>query len=129
MTRRTRRRRLILRVYAFTAALSIAIMVALLVLPRYTRSARYLEPQAALLQFLVDRWSTKNTMEFDQALARITPRLRGGLTLFDANGTMMRNGPFGKLSARALPAYGSAPAPTGNGANCLMAKPSARSMR
>ena len=90
MTQRTPRRRLVLTVYAFTAALSVAIMAALLVLPRYTRSAKYLEPQAALLQFLVDRWSTKNPAEFDQALARITPRLRGGLTLFDANGTMMR---------------------------------------
>ncbi len=91
MTQRSRRRRLVLTVYAFTAALSVAIMAALLVLPRYTRSARYLEPQAALVQFLVDRWSTKNPQDFETALARIEPRLRGGLTLFDANGTILHS--------------------------------------
>ena len=85
------RRRLILRVYAFTAALSIAIMIALLVLPRYTRSARYLEPQAALMQFLVDRWSQKGSKDFNEALERFEPRLRGQLTLFAADGHMLRS--------------------------------------
>ena len=66
-----------LRVYGFAAALSIAIMVALLVLPRYTRGARYLEPQAALLQYMVERWSLKQPTEFaevDRADRAATPR-------------------------------------------------------
>jgi signal transduction histidine kinase len=83
VTRRPhRRRRLVLRLYAFTAALSVAIMAALLVLPRYTRGPRYLEPQAALFQFLVERWSLKDQKELDVAVARLEPRLRGGLTLY-----------------------------------------------
>ena len=87
---RPRKSRLVWRVYAFTAALAIAIMAALLVLPRYTRSARYMEPQAALMQFLVERWSTKDFAGFSDAVTRIEPRLRGGLTLFAADGHMLR---------------------------------------
>ena len=83
------RSRLVLRMYAFTGALSIAIMVALLVLPRYTRSARYLEPQAALVQFLVDRWSTKNPVDFEQAVHRLEPRLRGRLTVYAHDGRVL----------------------------------------
>ena len=55
MNPRRTKKKLVLRVYALTAGLAIAIMVALLVLPRYTRGARHLEPQAALVQFLVDQ--------------------------------------------------------------------------
>ncbi len=84
------RRRLVLRVYAFTAALSVAIMVALLVLPRYTRSARYLEPQAALVQFLVERWSLKDAKDLEIAFARIEPRLRGQLTLYTTDDQVLR---------------------------------------
>ena len=40
------RRRLVFRVYAFAAGLAIAITAAFVILPRYTRGARYLEPQA-----------------------------------------------------------------------------------
>ena len=46
-------------------------MAALLVLPRYTRSARYLEPQAALVQFIVERWAQKDAKELDAAFATI----------------------------------------------------------
>ena len=84
------RRRLVLRVYAFTAALAVAIMVALLVLPRYTRSARYLEPQAALVQFLVERWSLKDAKDLELAFARIEPRLRGQLTLYTTDDHVLR---------------------------------------
>ncbi len=66
-------------------------MAALLVLPRYTRSPRYLEPQAALMQFLVERWSTKDPAGLNEAVARLEPRLRGGLTLFAADGHMLRS--------------------------------------
>ncbi|HWU87925.1 MAG TPA: HAMP domain-containing sensor histidine kinase [Kofleriaceae bacterium] len=85
-----KRRRLVLRVYAFAVGLAIAITVALLILPRYTRGARYLEPQAALLQYMVDRWSLKNKVEFAEAMARIEPRLRGKLSLFDEEGGLVR---------------------------------------
>src|SRR5436309_7392696 len=65
-------------------------MIVLLVLPRYTRGARYLEPQAALVQFLVDRWSLKNPQEFDESLHRIEPRLRGKLTIYASDGRVLR---------------------------------------
>src|SRR4051812_49372202 len=77
--------------YAFVAALSVAIMAALLVLPRYTRSPRYLEPQAALVQYMVDRWSLKNPKEFGEAMTRIEQRVKGKLSLFDASGRLVRS--------------------------------------
>ncbi|MDQ3366462.1 MAG: HAMP domain-containing histidine kinase [Myxococcota bacterium] len=84
------RRRLVFRVYAFAAALSIAIMAALLILPRYTRGARYLEPQAALFQYMLDRWSLKDAGGFAESMARIEPRLRGKLTIFSIDGAQLR---------------------------------------
>jgi signal transduction histidine kinase len=85
------RKRLVLRVYAFAAALSIAIMAALLILPRYTRGARYLEPHAALLQYMVERWSLKDAPKFAQTMERIEARLRGRLTIYDVEGHMIRS--------------------------------------
>lgn len=85
-----RRRRLVLRVYALTAGLSVAVMAALLVVPRYVRGGRYLEPQAALFQYNVDRWSTKDLPTILQIMARLEPRLRGTLTLYDQRGTVLR---------------------------------------
>jgi signal transduction histidine kinase len=82
--------RLALRVYAFAAALSIAITIALLVLPRYVRGARYLEPQAALLQYNVERWSLKEPGKFTQILERVEARLRGRLSLYANNGKLLR---------------------------------------
>jgi two-component system OmpR family sensor kinase len=79
-------RRLVLRVYGFAAALALAITIALLVLPRYARSASYLEPHAALLQHMVDRWSLKEPAKFDVGMKRIEPRLRGKLTLYGEKG-------------------------------------------
>ena len=81
-----RRRRLVFRVYAFAAGLAIAITAALLILPRYTRGARYLEPQAALLQYMVERWSLKDQAKFAEIMERIEPRLRGKLSLYDVQG-------------------------------------------
>ncbi len=75
-------KRLVLGVYGFAAALSVAITIALLVLPRYTRGASYLEPHAALLQHMVDRWSLKQPKEFSEGMGRIAPRLRGKLSLY-----------------------------------------------
>ena len=85
-----RRPRLVWRVYAFAAVMSIAMMIVLVVLPRYTRGARYLEPQAALFQYLVDRISLKNPEQFTETMVRIEARVRGKLSLFDAAGKMVR---------------------------------------
>ncbi len=82
-------RRLALRVYAFAAALTIAITVALIILPRYTRSANYLEPHAALLQYMVERWSLKDPPKFNRIMKRIEPRLRGKLTLYTTSGDVL----------------------------------------
>jgi two-component system OmpR family sensor kinase len=86
-----RRRRLVYRVYGFVAVLAIAIMAALLILPRYTRAPRYLEPHAALFQYLIERWSIKDPHEFESAMARIETRLRGKLSLFDASGKLLHS--------------------------------------
>ncbi len=82
--------RLVYRVYAFAAALSVAVMLALLILPRYTMGGRYLEPQAALMQHLVDRWSLKEPAKLNDSMKRIEPRLRGGLTLYSNDGRVVR---------------------------------------
>jgi two-component system OmpR family sensor kinase len=86
-----RRRRLVYRVYGFAGVLAIAIMAALYVLPRYTRSPRYLEPHAALVQYLIERWSLRSPQELDVVMTRIENRLRGKLTLFDAAGRLLRS--------------------------------------
>jgi signal transduction histidine kinase len=85
-----RQRRLVFGVYAFAVALAIAVMAAFVILPRYTRGARYLEPQAALLQYLVERWSLKDQATFTEIMGRIEPRLRGKLSLYDVTGRLVR---------------------------------------
>ncbi|MGE3760688.1 MAG: ATP-binding protein [Kofleriaceae bacterium] len=90
MSPRPRRARLVWRVYAFAALMSIGIMIALLVLPRYIRGARYLEPQAALVQYLVERLSLKKPVQFAATMERVEARLRGRLTLFDQAGHVVR---------------------------------------
>jgi signal transduction histidine kinase len=85
-----RRRRLVYRVYGFAAVLAIAIMAALVILPRYARSPRFLEPHAALVQYLIERWSLRSPSGLDTVMARIEPRLRGKLSLFDAGGHLLR---------------------------------------
>ena len=85
------RRRLVYRVYGFVAVLALSIMAALLILPRYTRAPRYLEPHAALMQYLIERWSVRTPLDLDTVMARIEPRLRGKLSLFDASGKLLRS--------------------------------------
>ncbi|MFN0249325.1 MAG: ATP-binding protein [Kofleriaceae bacterium] len=70
--------------------MSIFIMVVLLVLPRYIREARYLEPQAALVQYFVERLSLKEEAKFVEIIGRIEARLRGGLSLYDTQGNVVR---------------------------------------
>lgn len=91
MTHPPRRRpRLVFRVYGFAALLSVGVMVALIVLPRYTREPKYLEPQASLLQYMVERLSIKEPARFTAMMDRIEQRLRGHLTLFDTEGRVVR---------------------------------------
>ena len=91
MTSAPRRPRLVFRVYALATLLAIAVMIALLTLPRYMRGARYLEPQAALVQYMVERLSLKDPDQFREMLERLEPRLRGELSLFDSQGTLVRS--------------------------------------
>jgi two-component system, OmpR family, sensor kinase len=83
------RRRLALRLYALTAAIAIATMVALLLLPRFVGSPRYLEPQAALVQNLVDRFSTREPDRRAEPLERWRKRLKGKLTFYDLEGNVV----------------------------------------
>ena len=88
------RRKLAVRLYAFTAAIVIATMAALIVLPRFVGSPRYLEPQAALVQNMVDRFSERihrDPAKLDESMGRLAQRLRGKLTLFDPQGNVLRS--------------------------------------
>jgi len=85
------RRVLALRLYGLTAAISIAVMVALLLLPRFVGSPRYLEPQAALVQNMVDRISLREPSRIPEVMDRWSKRLRGKLTLFDAQANVINS--------------------------------------
>lgn len=78
------RRSLVLRTYAFAIGIAMAVMIALFILPRYISNPRYLEPQAALVQNIVERMSQRDQTRRVEVLGRMAPRLRGKLTLFDA---------------------------------------------
>jgi signal transduction histidine kinase len=78
------RRSLVLRTYAFAIGIAVAVMIALFILPRYIGTPRYLEPQAALVQTIVERMSQRDPVRRAEVLGRLAPRLRGKLTLFDA---------------------------------------------
>lgn len=83
------RRSLVLRTYAFATGIAVAVMIALLILPRYIGTPRYLEPQAALVQTIVERMSQRDPQRRAEVLGRLAPRLRGKLTLFDAQLTSL----------------------------------------
>ncbi|HUJ57495.1 MAG TPA: HAMP domain-containing sensor histidine kinase [Kofleriaceae bacterium] len=88
------RRRLALRLYGLTAAIVVATMAALYVLPHFVGSPRYLEPQAALVQNMVDRLGIRlreDPHRFAEAMTRIASRLHGSLTLYDAQGNVVRS--------------------------------------
>src|SRR4051812_22630712 len=86
-----RRRRLVYRVYGFVAVLAIAIMAALIFLPRYTRAPKFLEPHAALIQYLIERWSLRDPQDLPTVYARVDARLRGKLALFDSSGHLLHS--------------------------------------
>src|SRR3954469_11906064 len=85
-----RRGNLVIRVYALTAAIAVSVIVAMVMLPRFVGSPRYLEPQAALVQNMVDRYSQRTPNELAERMERLSQRLRGALTLFDANGKLVQ---------------------------------------
>jgi signal transduction histidine kinase len=88
------RRKLAMNMYAFTALIAVATMLALLLLPRFVGSPRYLDPQAALVQNMVDRLSVRvkeDPKKFDVAMTRITSRLKGKLTLYDGQLHVVRS--------------------------------------
>jgi signal transduction histidine kinase len=85
-----RRGNLVIRVYALTAAIAVSVIVAMVLLPRFVGSPRYLEPQAALVQNMVDRYSQRTSEQLTERMERLSQRLRGALTLFDANGKLTR---------------------------------------
>ena len=85
------KRPLVLRLYALTAAISLVTMLALFVMPRFVGSPRYLEPQAALVQNMVDRYSTRDPQKLAERMDRIGKRLKGTLTLYDASGKLIRS--------------------------------------
>ena len=75
---------LALRLYAFTTVIAVAVMAALLLLPRFIGSPRYLEPQAALVQNMVDRFSQRVPAQVAESMTRLQQRLRGTMTLYDS---------------------------------------------
>ncbi len=85
------RRRLALRLYGLTAAISVAIIIAMFVLPRFVGSPRYLEPQAALVQNMVDFISLREPVRIPIIVDRWSKRLRGKLTLYDPAGNLIRS--------------------------------------
>jgi signal transduction histidine kinase len=56
--------------------------------PRFVGSPRYLEPQAALVQNLVDRIGLRDKSRYPGITERLQRRLRGKLTMFDAQGNV-----------------------------------------
>ncbi len=85
------RRKIALRIYAFTAAIAVAAMVALLVLPRFIGSPRYLGPQAALVQNMVDRLAQRDPAGRAERIAHLAPRLRAKLTMFDTRDNVLNS--------------------------------------
>ncbi len=85
-----RRRKLVLRIYALTAAIAVSVIVAMALLPRFVGSPSYLEDRAALVQNMVDRYSQRSPAELAERMTRIAPRLKGELALYDAHDNLVR---------------------------------------
>jgi signal transduction histidine kinase len=84
------KRKLAVRLYVFIAAIVVATMTALYVLPRFVASPRFLEPQAALVQNMVDRLSQRDPQHQAEVMQRLQQRLHGKLALLDAQGHVVR---------------------------------------
>jgi signal transduction histidine kinase len=89
MTRRPLRRRLVLRVYLFTAGLFIAVFVAMATIPRLVTGPTWHEPQAALLQGVVEHLAPMPSRERLRLVSRLRERVPGHLTLYDAQGVIL----------------------------------------
>jgi signal transduction histidine kinase len=103
VTRRPLRRRLVLRVYLFTAGLFIAVFVAMATIPRMVTGPTWHEPQAALLQGVVEHLSHLPAGDRRHLVARLRERVPGQLTVYDARGVVLASThapPAGGLNAR-----------------------------
>lgn len=89
MTRRPLRRRLVLRVYLFTAGLFIAVFAAMATIPRLVTGPTWHEPQAALLQGVVEHLAPMPSSERLHLVSRLRERVPGQLTLYDAQGVVL----------------------------------------
>jgi len=85
------KRRIAVRLYVFVAAIVLATMTALYVLPRFVSSPRFLEPQAALVQNMIDRLSQRDDAKQAEVMARLQQRLRGKLALLDPQGHILHS--------------------------------------
>src|ERR1700742_2885591 len=86
-----RKGKLVFGIYALNAAIAVSVIVAMWWLPHYIGSPSYLEDRAALVQNMVDRYSTRTPAELAERMTRIAPRLKGELALFDAHGNLVRS--------------------------------------
>lgn len=89
MTRRPLRRRLVLRVYLFTAGLFIAVFAAMATIPRLITGPTWHEPQAALLQGVVEHLAPMSATERLHLVSRLRERVPGRFTLYDAQGGVL----------------------------------------
>lgn len=90
MTRRPLRRRLVLRVYLFTAGLFIAVFVAMATVPRLVTGPTWHEPQAALLQGVVEHMARMSSnAERLHLVSQLRERVPGQLTIYDAQGVVL----------------------------------------
>lgn len=86
-----RRGVLVIRVYALTAIIAMAVIIAMIYLPRFVGTPRYLEPQAALVQNMVDRYSTRTPADLAERMERLSHRVKGALSLYDPKGKLIRS--------------------------------------
>ncbi|HEY4242240.1 MAG TPA: HAMP domain-containing sensor histidine kinase [Kofleriaceae bacterium] len=87
---RPRRQRLVIRVYGFVAALSLAVMTVFAVLPRYWRSSHWLEPHAALMQNLVNGWAHSPDLGA-ASMGRVNVEEHARLTLYTRDIKVVRS--------------------------------------
>ncbi|HEY3805239.1 MAG TPA: HAMP domain-containing sensor histidine kinase [Kofleriaceae bacterium] len=86
-----RKGKLVFGIYTLNAVIAVSVIVAMWWLPRYVGSPRYLEDRAALVQNMVDRYSTRTTDELAERMKRGASRFKGELTLYDAHGKLVQS--------------------------------------
>jgi two-component system, OmpR family, sensor kinase len=100
-----RKGKLVFGIYALNAVIAVTVIVAMWWLPHYIGSPSYLEDRAALVQNMVDRYSTRSPAELAERMTHVAPRLKGELALYDAHANLVRStreGPFEAPTAAEL---------------------------